>query len=93
MEDLRHGDFFASPRPDFGIVIFGKVLEHTKYPEDSESIRRGRARGYVYCMAYSPLCVEGEFGDIHITRIAVKIPSELFERARANGWRHLEASD
>lgn len=92
--DLKHGDCFVSPRPDFGVVVFGEVIEHDdKYPEDNEHIRDARLRGYVYARCYSPLCVEGELGDTHITMIEAKVSREVFERAKANGWRHTEAVD
>ena len=92
--DLKHGDCFIVPRPDIGVVIFGEVIEHDdKYPEDNESIQESRLRGYVYARCYSPLCVEGELGDTHITRIQAKISRNDFDHAKANGWRHMEMMD
>ena len=94
VSDLTHGDHFVSPRPDYGgLIIFGEVLEHTNYPEDASSIKMSRLNGYVYGRCYSVECVEGEFGDTHITNIAAKIPAEVFERAKANGWRNLESTN
>lgn len=35
---------------------------------------------------YSPLCAEGEYGDIHLSTIACVIEKEMFEMAKAAGW-------
>lgn len=94
VEDLKHGEIFVSPRPDFGIVVFGQVWEHSEeYPEDNESIRDSRARGYVFARCFSALCPEGELGSTHITMITGKVSAKVFERAKANGFRHLDPSD
>ncbi len=94
VEDFGHGDFFASVRPDHNCVVFGEVQTHSeKYPEDTPAIQESRARGYLYGYCYSVLCVEGEIGSTHITRVSAKISREVFERAKANGWRHLQPSD
>lgn len=92
--DLKHGDCFVSPEPLLGCLVFGEVIEHCdEYPEDNESIREGRLRGYIYARCYSPMCADGELGDKHITTIQAKVPREVFDRAKANGWRHTEAVD
>jgi len=88
IEDLRHGDFFASPRPDHGVVVYGEVWEHSEdYPEDNEHIQESRDGGYVYGRCYSPIVPEGEIGSTHITRVGAKITAEEFEAAKANGFR------
>ena len=91
--DLRHGDFVVSFRPDHGTVIFGEVVETTAYEEDNESIADSRTRGWIFGRYYSHLCVEGELGDTHVTRINAKITKAVFERAKANGWRHLNPTN
>jgi hypothetical protein len=94
VEDFKHGDYFASPRPDFGVVIFGEVWEYCeKYPEDNESIQEARQRGYLYGRCFSPICPEGEIGSTHITNVSAKVSAEVFERAKANGFRHLDPVD
>jgi hypothetical protein len=35
---------------------------------------------------YSPLCDEGEYGDIHLSTITCVITADLFQMARAAGW-------
>lgn len=94
VEDFEHGDFFASVRPDHGCVVFGEVWTRCeKYPADTRVIRASRKRGYLYGHCYSTECVEGEIGSTHITRVSAKISREVFKRAKANGWRHLQPSD
>lgn len=93
VEDLRHGDFVVSLRPDQGVVIFGEVVETTKYEEDNEGIQESRTRGWIFGRYYSEVCTEGEFGDTHVTRINAKISKEVFDRAKANGFRHLRPSN
>lgn len=91
IEDLKHGDICVSPRPDFGVTVFGEVWEYSeKYPEDNPTIQQSRRRGYIYGRFYSALCPEGEVGSTHITTIVGTVPREVFERAKANGFRHLE---
>jgi hypothetical protein len=92
VSDFKHGDHFVRLHP-CGVMIFGEVLEHTDYPEDSATIKTGRISGYVYARCYSTLCPEGEFGDTHITMIQSKIPKDLFELARVNGWLHTYPSN
>ena len=94
VEDFDHGDCFISVRIDHDCVIFGEVMTHSKeYPEDTSSIQESRKRGFLYGYCYSVLCAEGEIGSTHITRVNAKISKAVFERAKANGWRHLKASN
>lgn len=85
-EDLRHEDYFVSVRSDLGVVIFGQVIETTEYEEDNESIADSRKRGYIFGMCYSQLCVEGELGSTHVTRINGKISKETFNKAKSHNW-------
>jgi hypothetical protein len=87
---LTHGTYFASIRPDLELVIFGEVLEHTKYPEDTAGILARRVNGYIFGRCYSVLCHDGELGDTHVGNITCKITKQVFDRARANGWRHIQ---
>ena len=45
-----------------------------------------RSEGYVYGTCYSLACPGGERGDTHASKI-VPISREMFEKARAAGWR------
>lgn len=93
VEDLRHGDHFTYLHPELGIPIFGEVVEETEYEEDELDIAMARENGYIFGKCYSVMCVEGELGDTHVTRITHKIDKAVFERAKANGWRHLDPSN
>lgn len=83
VDQLRHGDHFAYVHHS-GVPIFGEVIESTEYEEDS-----ARENGFIFGRCYSELCPNGELGDTHVTHITHKVSKEDFERARANGWRHL----
>lgn len=87
VDDLKHGDYFFSVRPDLDVVILGHVIETTEYEEDNESIQENRKRGYVFSKCYSPLCVEGELGDIHVTNVSGKLSEAEFLTAKTNGFR------
>ena len=97
-EDFAEGDYFISIRPDFDVVIFGKVvspfLPRDQYEDDQEyeyeveAEKGSRSRGYIFSKCYSVMCVDGELGHTHVSVINGKIEPSLFERARANGWRH-----
>lgn len=94
VEDFQHGDHFVSVRPDHGCVIYGTVWTRCeKYPEDDEVIANSMRRGFLYGDCFSTLCVEGEIGATHITNVNAKISEAVFERAKANGWRHLRPSN
>lgn len=88
VEDLRHGDFFVSVRPDLGIVIFGRVIETTEYEDDNAGISENRGRGFVFGECFSAMCTYGEVGDTHVTMIHGKISEALFNRVKANGFRN-----
>lgn len=92
VSDLKHGDYFVRLH-ETGVLIFGEVLERTAYPEDTETIVSSRLNGYVYGRCYSILCPEGEFGSTHITHIQSKIPRDVFELAKSNGWLHAEPTN
>lgn len=93
VEDLKHDDYVVSVRSDLGVIIFAQVIVDMADEEDAEAVALSRQNGYVFTRAYSPLCPAGELGDIHVTRIHGKVSKELFERARANGWRHAKAAN
>jgi len=90
---LTHGTFFVSIRKDLGIVIYGKVIEHSKYPEDDEGIAESRKNGYIFGKCYSVMCTYGELGSTHVSRITGIIPEAVFNTAKANGFRHATPSD
>lgn len=88
LKALTHGTYFVSVLPEEQLVIFGKV-EQSEYPEDDAGIAESRNRGYIFGRCYSVACPEGELGDTHITNVTTKISEAVFNRAKANGWRHV----
>lgn len=60
---------------------------------DRQSMIESRSRGYIFGRHFSVNCKEGELGETHITQIHMKLLPEVFERARANGFRHLNQSN
>ncbi len=85
-DDLRHGDYFVSLRPDFGLVIYCEVIERTRYPEDDAVIADGRSRGYIFGRCYSVAETQGELGSTHISRINKKISKQSFDAAKVVGF-------
>jgi hypothetical protein len=76
--------YWCSPRPEYGLVIFG--VEHmTNYDDDNAMIRQSRPAGYLFGTWYSVACVEGEMGSQHISR-CVPIDEELFKSAKELNW-------
>lgn len=51
-----------------------------------EELNKG---GYLFGTCYSVMCPEGEMGSTHVLNVTVKIDKATFDRAKANGWRHL----
>lgn len=58
-----------------------------EYETSIESYGDGWKQSYRFGKFYSILCVEGEYGDIHLSSITKVITREEFESAKQNGWR------
>jgi len=100
--DFPHGTYFFNwaAYESRGILVFGYVKEpdppsdsegeeaREDYEAEVEYDRDNRSAGYVFGRAFSVVMPEGELGSVHVTRI-VPISQEVFELARANGWRNL----
>ncbi len=54
--------------------------------EEMEMFEGNRERGYLTGYAWSEVLPEGEGGDTHVSQV-VPISKEMFERARAAGWK------
>jgi hypothetical protein len=84
------------------IVIYGKLLdplesERPYYnlddPEEAAMFRDveerfGEAwhRSFRFGRFYSPMCMQGEIGDVHLATISGVISEAQFEEARQQGW-------
>jgi len=63
--------------------IYGEVIE-SEYEEDRLMLAtRPELR---LCKCYSPLCVEGEYGNIYVATMTKQLTCFQFETARARGW-------
>ena len=88
--DLPHGSYFMAVDNTKTTIIFGQSLERTAFPEDALVIAASRSAGHIYGRCYSTACLNGELGHIALSSVVAVIEADVFERARINGWRHLE---
>lgn len=83
-EKMTTGGCFIRVIP--GVMIFCEIIE-LKYEEDRERFRSPHMRNIRPCRCYSELCIEGEYGSVHVATALVQISREQFEKARANDWK------
>lgn len=74
------------------IAIFGEAVR-SPYAEDWPLEDDARKRGYIMSQCYSVMCPDGELGSTHVGTIHTLITREVFEIARANGWRHVKRTN
>jgi len=104
-DEFRHGAYFVNwtAYESYGFFIFGEVVEpqapegddpdaQAEHEYEVEYDQESRANGYIFGRCYSVACSGGELGTTHVTRMA-PISKEIFDRAQANGWRHLAPSN
>ena len=104
-DEFRHGGYFVNwtAWERYGFFIFGEVKEpqapETDDPDELadhgyevEYDQENRSAGFIFGCCYSQACPRGELGSTHVTRMA-PISKETFDRAKANGWRHLNPSN
>jgi hypothetical protein len=103
--DFPNGTYFFNwaAYESHGILVFGCVMEpQPPDPEDEEARedyeaeveydRDNRSVGYVFGRFFSIVVPNGELGSVHVTRL-VPVSKDIFERARANGWRNLNQAN
>lgn len=81
-------EYFVSPRPDMGIVIFGRAWTQAEVESYGDSWRDTDYKqngGYIFGEWSSLACVEGELGSNHVTR-CMPISREAYDTANAHGW-------
>jgi hypothetical protein len=61
------------------------MIEFQGEVEMYEELHKG---GYLFGTCYSVMCPDGEMGSTHVLNVTVKIDKAMFDRAKANGWRH-----
>lgn len=96
---ITYGDYWMSPRDDYGLLIFGRITPRDELDaterrlgasEDEiayqhEVMDASYADGYRFGDAYSIACPEGELGDTHVSQMA-PITEEEFNQARDLKW-------
>lgn len=92
-KDLKPGDYFLQILQGsdnlFGetLVIYHRVVPLKELcSEDQESVRDSMKRGYLFCMAYSPICPDGEYGDVHCAMAEFPLSESQFNQAKTQGW-------
>ena len=91
------GTYYARFMPEFGFIIYGEIrdpiqdeIDAGADEEEVEFQRYLRAQShmehYKYTKSYSVACVEGEYGDVHVSTMNVPLTKEEFERAQDLGW-------
>lgn len=75
---IKPGDYFRKDS-GYGFPIYGHV-------ENEEEPREPELQHYRFCHCFSVACVEGEYGDVHVSTIDAVIRQDLFDEARQRGW-------
>ena len=86
------GTYFYQEYEEF--IIWGEILNKEEFlspdEEEAEWEKQERAnpalRNYRFCRCFSPLCPEGELGDVHVSEMSGLITKKTFEKARKNNW-------
>jgi len=96
---ITYGDYWMSPRPDLGIIIFGRITPRDEM--DATERRLGASEeeieeehrvydasyesGFRFGMAYSSWEARGELGDTHVSTM-LPITEEEFLQAQDALW-------
>ena len=90
---IRPGEYFINYKPEYGLFIFGKILDYRTLgvdPEEqeyvNESYEQPHMKYYKPSHAFSVACPMGEYGDVHVCEIDVVMDKELFDFYRENNW-------
>ena len=87
---LEIGDFFI--RATQGILIYGEIHDPIDGDDPEERAFQTRMRDqphmklYRFTKCYSPLCPTGEYGDIHLSTVELKISEAMFLRCKEAQW-------
>lgn len=98
----RPGDIVMSDS-GYGFPIFNEIQDIEKlvgenlrkYGDSYEDegiyfidlYREPHMRYYCFAKSYSEACPEGEYGDFHISQGLYRIPREVFDELKENGFR------
>lgn len=70
---------------EYGFIIYARV-EGSPYEEDQELLESSFRDGYLFCLASSAACPEGELGSIHVSRIHAVLSPEGYQWAKEHNW-------
>ena len=76
---ITAGQYFKRYCP-LGFYIYGEILKEEEPRED-------HLKHYRLCKAYSIACLQGEMGDIHISKVNSLISKEEFDAVQKRGWK------
>jgi hypothetical protein len=93
----KAGDFYIHFNAEYELIVYGEILDPVETdravgsdPEELEYLAQLYAQphmaDYRFARAYSPLCKDGELGDIHLTGIGKTISQAQFEQFKALNW-------
>lgn len=84
------------------VLVYGEIIDpiesekayyNLRDPEQAAAFEHVKicygdqwSRSYCHGRFYSPLCREGEYGDVHRATLTAVITAEEFEAAREAGW-------
>lgn len=84
-EELSIGDYFIRLYELMGSILpIFCAIEPFKYEEDK--MRYAMTPMHRMVHAFSSVCSEGEWGDMHVAVAWKQISKEMFEQARDFGW-------
>jgi len=89
---VKPGDFYVHYNAEYELFVFGEILDPVALcePDEVEYLTKTYAQPHMadfrFARAHSPMCEEGELGDIHVLTIGAVISKDLFEQYRALDW-------
>ena len=96
---VKAGDFYVHYNPEYELVVYGEVLDPVASAEAdevaylTEVYAQPHMADFRFARAYSPLCDDGELGDIHLTTIHKIISKEQFEQFKALDWPQFDRKE
>jgi hypothetical protein len=101
---VKAGDFYLHFNPEYELVVYGEILDPVESDraaggddEELEYLRNLYAQPHMadfrFARAHSPMCEDGELGDIHLTTIHKMLSKAQFEQFKALNWPQLHQRD
>jgi len=96
---VKAGDFYVHFNPEYELVVYGEILDPVATADAdevaylTEVYAQPHMADFRFARAYSPLCDDGELGDIHLTTIGKVISKAQFEQFKALNWPQLHQRD